>query len=117
MKTLMASVLLVLGCAGNGLAGDTYESLESGSTLLAKCVGPPEVQLVCAGYTAAIHDMIAMLEASGAMAKRHCFPTETTRLQIRDVIVRYLQNHPGERHAGAAGLVRDALQEAWPCDR
>jgi hypothetical protein len=117
MKTLMASLLLVLASVGDGSAGDTYESLESGNTLLAKCVGPPEVQLVCAGYTAAIYDMIAMLEAGGAMPKRHCFPTGVTRLQIHDVIVRYLQNHPEARHMGAAGLASDALQEAWPCNR
>ena len=117
MKTLMASLLLVLAGVRSGWAGDTYESLESGNTLLAKCVGPPELQLVCAGYTAAIYDMIAMLEAGGAMPKQHCFPTDVTRLQIRDVIVRYLQDHPEKRHTGAAGLARDALQEAWPCNR
>jgi hypothetical protein len=117
MKTLIASLLVVLAGVGSASAGGTYESLESGNTLLAKCVGPPELQLVCGGYTAAIYDTIAMLEAGGAVPKHHCFPPDVTRLQIRDVIVRYLQGHPAERHTGAASLASDALQEAWPCNR
>lgn len=115
MKTLMASVLLVLSCMGNGLAADKYESTESGNTLLAKCVGPAEQQLVCAGYTTGIYDMINLLESTDAIPKRHCFPEHVTRLQIHDIVVHYLQDHPEQRRAGAAGLVRDALQEAWPC--
>ncbi len=117
MQILIASLLLVLASVGSGWAGDAYESLESGNTLLAKCVGPPELQLVCGGYTAAIYDTIAMLEAGGAVPKHHCFPRDVTRLQIHDVIVRYLQGNPAERHTGAASLASDALQEVWPCDR
>jgi hypothetical protein len=117
MKTVTASLLLILGCAGSGLAADNYESTESGNTLLAKCIGPPETQLVCAGYTTGIFDAINLLETTGAVAKQHCFPSGVTRLQIHDVVVRYLQDHPEERHAGAAALVRDALQDAWPCHR
>ena len=115
MKTLMASLLLILGYAGIGLAADNYESTESGNTLLAKCVGPPETQLVCAGYTTGVYDMINFLETTNAVAKQHCFPSGVTRLQIHDVVVRYLQDHPEQRRTGAAPLVRDALQEAWPC--
>ena len=117
MRTLTASLLLILACAGSGLAADNYESTESGNTLLAKCVGPPETQLVCAGYTAGIYDMINYLEATNAVAKLHCFPSGVTRLQIHDVVVRYLQDHPDQRHAGAAALVNDALEDAWPCRR
>jgi hypothetical protein len=117
MKTLMAALLLILGWAGSGLAVDNYESTESGNTLLAKCVGPPEMQLVCAGYTAGIYDTINLLETTNALPKLHCFPSGVTRLQIHDVVVRYLQDHPEQRHVGAAALVRDALQEAWPCRR
>ena len=117
MKTLTTSILLVLASAAlrNGWAADKYESIESGNTLLTKCVGPAETELVCAGYTSAIYDMINLLETTNVTAKLHCFPSGVTRLQIRDVIVRYLQNHPEQRHRGAAGLIRDALQEAWPC--
>jgi hypothetical protein len=117
MKTLIASLLLVLGCASSGLAADNYESIESGNTLLAKCVGPAETQLVCAGYTAGIYDMVNLLETTNAVPKLHCFPSGVTRLQIHDAVVHYLQDHPDQRHAGAAGLVRDALQDAWPCPR
>lgn len=116
MKALMASILLVLASVGNGLAADSYESSESGNTLLAKCVGPPELQLVCGGYTTAIYDMINFLEANKIMPKRHCFPSGISRGQIRDVIVHYLQHHPEELHAGAGHLGIEALQEAWPCN-
>src|SRR5690242_16173538 len=117
MKTLMASLLLVLGCMRSGLATDNYESTESGNTLLAKCVGAPATQLVCAGYTTGIYDMINLLETTNAVPKLHCFPSGVTRLQIHDVVVHYLQGHAEERHAGAASLVSNALQEAWPCPR
>ena len=117
MKILTASLLSILACAGSGLAADTYESIESGNTLLAKCVGPPETQLICAGYTAGIYDMINLLETTGAVPKLHCFPPGVTRLQIHDVVIRYMQDHAEQRHLGAAALVRDALPEAWPCRR
>jgi len=116
MKKFMASILFVLGSIGTGMAGDTYQSAESGNTLLAKCVGPPELQLVCAGYTTAIYDTINFLEANHVMPKRHCFPSGVSRSQLRDVIVHYLQNHPEKRHAGAGALGIEALQEAWPCN-
>jgi hypothetical protein len=115
MKTLMTSALLVLCCMESGLAADNYESTESGNTLLAKCVGAPATQLVCAGYTTGIYDMINFLEATNTTAKLHCFPPGVTRLRIHDVVVHYLQEHPEQRNTGAASLVRDALQEAWPC--
>ena len=117
MKTLTASLLLISACAGSGLAADNYESIESGNTLLAKCVGPPENQLICAGYTAGIYDMINLLETTSAVPKRHCFPPGVTRLQLHDVVIRYLQEHPEQRHMGAAALVSDALEDAWPCRR
>ena len=116
MKTPIASILLIQASAGNGLAGDSYESSESGNTLLAKCVGAPAVQLFCGGYTTAIYDMINFLEASKLIPKRHCFPPGVSRGQIRDVIVHYLQIHPEELHTGAGYLGIEALQGAWPCN-
>jgi hypothetical protein len=116
MKTPAASIVLILASVGNGLVGVTYESSESGSTLLAKCLGTPEVQLVCGGYTTAIYDTINALEADKTVPKRHCFPPGLSRKQIRDVIVHYLQNHPEKLHRGAGALGIEALQEAWPCN-
>jgi hypothetical protein len=115
MKIAMLSTLLVLGNAGNAFAGDPYQSSESGKTLLAKCVGAPELRLVCGGYTTGIYDLVNFLEADELMPHRHCFASGVSRGQILDVIVQYLQNHPEALHRGAGDLRMEALEKAWPC--
>jgi Rap1a immunity proteins len=44
-----------------------------------------------------------------------CAPTGSTTGQARDVVWQHLRTNPQSRHQGAALLVVEALQRAWPC--
>jgi len=44
-----------------------------------------------------------------------CPPENSTVGQARDIALRHLLINPARRHHAAAGLVADALMEAWPC--
>jgi hypothetical protein len=44
-----------------------------------------------------------------------CLPDTTTSKQIRDVAVKFLQEHPELRSDNGYGLVGRALTEAFPC--
>ena len=42
-------------------------------------------------------------------------PKDTTRVRARDVVVKYLREHPNDRHDLAIRQTWLALAEAWPC--
>ena len=42
-------------------------------------------------------------------------PKDTTRARARDVVVKYLRDHPKDRHDLAIRQTWLALAEAWPC--
>jgi Rap1a immunity proteins len=44
-----------------------------------------------------------------------CVPMTATPRQIRDVVLRFLERHPDNRHESARGLVLAAIQTAYPC--
>ena len=44
-----------------------------------------------------------------------CIPNRVTDRQTTDVVVRYLKEHPEQRHYAAANLVAETLAEAFPC--
>jgi len=47
----------------------------------------------------------------------HCIPTDASNQQLHDVIMRYLGDHPEQRHLPARGLVWNAMIEAFPCEQ
>jgi hypothetical protein len=51
----------------------------------------------------------------GIAGDRVCIPSEATLAQVRDVVIRYLQEHPEERHYAASSLSLRALVLAFPC--
>lgn len=48
---------------------------------------------------------------------RHCSSDNVTGGQLRDVVKRYLEEHPERRHWAAANIVGEALEEAFPCPK
>jgi Rap1a immunity proteins len=46
---------------------------------------------------------------------KYCTPDGVTRGQAADVVLRYLEETPAERHMSAAYLVRAAFLKAYPC--
>lgn len=49
------------------------------------------------------------------MVFQHCIPPAAPNSQLRDVVVRYLEDNPATRHETARFLVLAAYREAFPC--
>jgi hypothetical protein len=45
----------------------------------------------------------------------YCPPRGVTYGEVRDVVCRWVDNYPQERHKAGALLVPVALSKAWPC--
>ena len=48
---------------------------------------------------------------------RICISDQVTRGQVRDVVKKYLTEHPEQRHFTAASLVIESLMAAFPCQK
>jgi hypothetical protein len=68
---------------------------------------------LCYGYVTAIAEVAR--GDDGLYGHHACLPEHTTRRQAVEVVKRYLDQHPEQRHYGASGLVAEALAEAFPC--
>jgi Rap1a immunity proteins len=64
---------------------------------------------LCMGYILGIS---VMLETPTA---EYCRPARSTNSQIVDVVKRYLEDNPHERHLPAADLIVTALSKHFPC--
>lgn len=68
----------------------------------------------CLGYVTGVADAYAVSSADQRKGKWLCAkvkPNEITRTAVR-----YLSAHPDRLHASAAGLIIDALDEAYACE-
>jgi hypothetical protein len=68
----------------------------------------------CSGYVIAIGEAERKVPA-GIYTLHNCIPPEATWQQTVDVVKRYLDQHPEQRHYAAVNLVAMALAEAYPC--
>lgn len=93
---------------------------QTGNSLLNLCQHPGYTEGVCIGFVAGISDALshAMKSSVGSGhlgGWQACIPYDITQGQARDVAVTFLMAHPEMRHYLAAGLVAQALSEAFPC--
>lgn len=49
--------------------------------------------------------------------QRLCIPQGATTSQALDVVLKYLDRHPGRRHDSMAVLSWEAIADAWPCKK
>ncbi len=88
----------------------------SGAELLELCEdagGGGFAEMHCLGYVTAVADV---LEGNAVNGLRACVPEEGTDVgQLAEVVEGYLRRHPERGGYAAAGLVADALGEAFPC--
>ncbi len=89
-----------------------------GEDLYADCTSSNATKLpvaACAGYTVAIADALATgIAINGFKA---CPPASATRGQIIKAATEFLRDHPEGRKFAAAGLVANALADAFPCPK
>jgi hypothetical protein len=78
-------------------------SADHGNELLIACRDQSDLKWgYCMGY------IVGVAAASAYV----CPPAEVTKGQMRDVVIRYLQNYPESRHQPAATLAATALSTA-----
>ncbi len=71
----------------------------TGNEMLEMCRGGNTEQGVCFGYIVGLSDGIAVLQMSlGKHWQPICKPRKVTSHQLRDVVVKYLDDHPEKRH-------------------
>ncbi|MFZ6765306.1 Rap1a/Tai family immunity protein [Pseudoroseomonas sp. WGS1072] len=94
---------------GEASAQQPQSGFYTGNRLLELCRGG---QGICHGYIAGVASVMGRNTVSGWAA---CIPSGSTVGQIRDLVVKALENNPQERHLSAESLVASYLAEAFPC--
>lgn len=93
-------------------AAAVHGDFVNGNQLLAMC----ETNGVeCARYTEAVSDTLDAMEGMGGMKEYYCSTNGVTVGQIRDIVLKYLREHPESRNEGAAGIAFVALADVFPC--
>lgn len=92
------------------VCGPAHAEFYSGNDILQRMQSESLVeQVIAIGFVGGVADAFDSI--------LFCPPTGATVGQARDIARRYLLLNPGLRHRAAAGLVVDALAEAWPCEK
>jgi hypothetical protein len=113
MRNSSAQVLLVF--LGLNLAVITVPShaewlkFDDGNSLLSKCEDGDLFfnKGYCTGLIAGVHDTHS--------GKSICKPKTAPLKQLKQVVVKFLQENPDKLHYSAVSLTRFALEEAFPC--
>ena len=105
----------------------------NGNELYEACRNEEPVQLgFCIGYIIGYSEgapwgaFMALKQASPAMSAEtanglinaflgSCPPSEASNSQLRDVLLKYMTEHPETRHESARTLIWQAYAEAFPC--
>ena len=119
LRRLIFAVALSGACsiAGVAVAFDQGEGgyFQNGNRLLEWCESSESLALayVTGAYDAAQY--MSVFVGSEAYAPTICTPAGSQNTQYRDIVCRYVDDHPEARTSSATSLVVMALQEAWPC--
>jgi hypothetical protein len=118
MRALLTASLVVAGTLASGSVPALAGGFDSGNDLLDDCSAKsgdnPVKAGACLGYVTGVADVLGGGTVIDGI--RACFVTATTG-QLKDVVLRYLNEHPETRHLVAASLVARALSEAFPCPK
>ena len=86
-----------------------YRSFADGNALYELCSSPGTTdQSYCAGYLGGIGD---------SLVGQLCTSTEVSLLQVKDVVLKYLRDHPEQHSHAAYSIGREALTLAFPCKK
>jgi hypothetical protein len=64
------------------------------------------------GYVTAVSDAIGWYAT-----KPVCPGGKLDNGQVRDIVIKYLREHPERRQYSAVSLATDAIQQAFPCTK
>jgi hypothetical protein len=71
---------------------------------------------LCLGYLKGAAEMSRLREKLPQLPPV-CVPDAVTVGQLRNIVVRYLEEHPEELHYSSIVVLNNALAEAFPCER
>jgi hypothetical protein len=107
-KTFVLAISLTLASAV-ARAG-SVAAFVSGNTLHDLCkTGASSNPAACTSY------IVGAIDAINADGTHLCLPAGVIAEQMRDVVARWLSDHPERRQEAAAGLVSAAVQSVFPC--
>ena len=125
----VASRVIVVVLSGLVVGGQGRADFYDGKMLLQDCQGGDDQQETqnfaglsqwgtCVGYIAAVVDTMsnASLTAESVNAQQLCVSEHVQLSQLKDIVRRWLSDHPEKRHLAASLLVFQALKEKFPCN-
>ena len=116
--TVAGLTLFTLACFGEPARAETLVTYLNGNALYADCTEGNA--RYCTGYIIGIVDAAALFKALAASNKNDpiliCTPDDATQGQVRDVVIRWLEENPEQRHLAAPSLVLEAIFEKFTCD-
>jgi hypothetical protein len=99
----------------------TSNPLGTGNDLIISCSSPVrEMQGLCTAYILGVGDGADMQRAMADVIgdKPYCvyqMRKDVTASQMREVVIRYLQEHPATRSQMGSKLIISAFARAYPC--
>ena len=107
LATAILAVLIV-----SGAAHAQRESKVTGTKLLSLCTASAAAN--CDAYLSGVADAIA---AEGPAHAPACIPDAVTGRQLRDVVVKYIHDHPQEQELKAGTIAMHAYAGAFACHK
>lgn len=115
MIRILFFLLAVACCQSVPSANATSSHLFNADILSKFCNSPhgaPYDDGICAGYIAAIADV--MLQEP-AMAQRLCMPRNLSTSDFSKLVTRHMARHPDDKRLPASNVIRAALLKAFAC--
>ena len=100
----MIVLLLVASAAGLGY--------KTGDDLLQLC---SQSRPACVGYVLGVADGFSNYRSNASLNGTYCIPSGVSGGQITNVVIKYLLDHPKDRHHLAASLVEVAFEKVFSC--
>jgi hypothetical protein len=93
-------------------------SISTGNDLNAACKSTDPLETVaCVSYIKGVLDGAGVDRIIGKVPPAWCSRPEVTNGQIRDVVLKFLDNDPAIRDQSAAGIIMFAMVGAFPCPK
>jgi hypothetical protein len=108
---LVASTLVGAHAHAGTVTGNDYAKMCSGPN-------PKLTDLTyCVTYARGLADGFGLWRDLDKPNAPMCIPDAVTGMQLTDVTLKYIREHPEKRHLGVPFIMTDAFFDAWPCDK
>ncbi|MFZ5675486.1 MAG: Rap1a/Tai family immunity protein [Pseudomonadota bacterium] len=108
----MSAIAGIALCLSPG--GSRAEGFWDGNKLYAECRKPTKL---CDAYLAGLADMAAKEAGVALPSAAICFPEGTSVRQLREAVLKQLEDYPQGRGEPAVYIALTAIKEAWPCSK